>query len=149
MNPPLAPASPEDLEHLRLLAIAHMVGAVILALVSCLPMIHLLIGFGIMVQGEFLIGLFFAAVAGFLIVAGWTLAVCTFISGQRLQQRRSRTFSIVIAALLCTLMPLGTALGIFTLIVLNRRSVIELYAATATPPSAPPSAPPALAEPVA
>jgi hypothetical protein len=44
-------------------------------------------------------------------------------------------FSLVIAGLNCIQIPFGTALGVFTIIVLLRDSVREAYAAGATPPA--------------
>ena len=42
-------------------------------------------------------------------------------------KRRKRMFSYVMAAILCAFMPFGTVLGVFTLIVLGRESVRQLY----------------------
>jgi hypothetical protein len=50
------------------------------------------------------------------------------LSGLFLQQRRHRTFSIVVAALNCLQVPFGTVLGVFTLVVLLRDSVRQRYA---------------------
>jgi hypothetical protein len=44
-----------------------------------------------------------------------------------LWQRRYRMFSMLIAGLNCLQVPLGTVLGVFTLLVLSRESVQELY----------------------
>lgn len=53
--------------------------------------------------------------------------VLNLLSALWLRARKHRTFSIVVAVMNCFYMPLGTALGIFTIIVLVRRSVVELY----------------------
>jgi hypothetical protein len=44
-----------------------------------------------------------------------------------LRKRRHRTLSFVMACLTCINIPLGTALGVFTLVVLSRPSVKALY----------------------
>lgn len=49
-------------------------------------------------------------------------------SGYFIRARKYRTFSIIVAAINCVQMPIGTALGIFTLIVLLNDSVRDLYA---------------------
>lgn len=67
----------------------------------------------------------------FYLIAGvWIVVsgVLTFMSGRCLHRRTHRTFSIVIAGLNCLHFPFGTALGIFTLIVLTKDSVFQLYA---------------------
>jgi uncharacterized membrane protein YfcA len=74
-----------------------------------------------------LFGLFFIVIGGCMVALGWTAAICTFISGRYLAQRRRRMFSLVMAVVMCLMMPFGTILGIFTLIVLSRNSVQRLY----------------------
>lgn len=54
-------------------------------------------------------------------------AVANILSGLYLRQKKNRTFSLVIAGLNCLQMPFGTVLGVFTLIVLMRPSVRQLY----------------------
>jgi hypothetical protein len=48
-------------------------------------------------------------------------------SGVCIRKRRHRTLSLVMACLACLNVPLGTALGVFTLVVLSRPSVKGLY----------------------
>ncbi|HZR18182.1 MAG TPA: hypothetical protein VFE51_12890 [Verrucomicrobiae bacterium] len=60
-----------------------------------------------------------------------TSAILNLVSAFCLRARRARTFSLVIAAINCLHIPLGTVLGVFTLIVLVRDSVRELYEAEA------------------
>lgn len=129
----------QDLEHLRLLSIFHYVVAGLAALFACFPLIHLVIGL-IMVfvpgkmtsHGEPLpafIGWVFIIFASCFILAGLTLALFMAITGRFLSQRRRHLFCTVVAAVECIFMPFGTALGVFTLIVLMRDSVKELFAA--------------------
>lgn len=51
------------------------------------------------------------------------------ITARSLRQRRRHTLCIVMAAVVCLSFPLGTALGIYALIVLLRPSVKSLFAA--------------------
>ena len=127
-----------DEEHLQLLSIFHYVVGGLIALIGCFPMIHLGMGIalvtgnldeGLQDEGPPVawIGWFFIVIALFIIGSAWGMAIATIIAGRKLAARRSRTFCIVIAALLCMFMPFGTALGVFTLIVLMRPSVEELF----------------------
>lgn len=128
----------EDLEHLRLLSIFHYLMAGLIALFSFLPLIHL--GLGVMMatgSGDFgtdappaFIGWLVSCVAGFLIVLGLGSAACFALAGRNLARHRSWTFCMVIAGIACTIMPVGTVLGIFTILVLNRPSVRALFAGT-------------------
>ncbi|MNW11626.1 hypothetical protein D3C71_2091290 [compost metagenome] len=54
--------------------------------------------------------------------------ILTLMAARRLSQRRSLTLCIVVAAVSCMQIPFGTALGVFTLIVLNRPSVKAMFA---------------------
>ena len=49
------------------------------------------------------------------------------VAGRRLAQRRSYMFCMVMAGVACMLTPVGTVLGVFTIIVLNRPSVRRLF----------------------
>ncbi len=64
---------------------------------------------------------------GVIVVAN---GVANLVSGFMIQQRRGRVFSLVVAGVNCLAFPFGTALGVFTFIVLLRDSVEALYAAT-------------------
>lgn len=61
---------------------------------------------------------------GFLLIMA---AVGNLLSGLYLRARKHRTFSIVVAALNCLQIPFGTVLGVFTIVVLVRESVCQLY----------------------
>jgi hypothetical protein len=54
--------------------------------------------------------------------------VVNVLSGLFLLQKRNRLFSIIIGGLNCLQIPFGTALGVFTIIVLSRDSMRQLYA---------------------
>ena len=61
---------------------------------------------------------------GVLLLTGLVLNV---LSGVFLLQKRNRLFSFIIGGLNCLQIPFGTALGVFTILVLSRESVRELY----------------------
>jgi hypothetical protein len=126
----------QDLEHLRLLSIFHYVVGGITALFACIPIIHLVVGASMIAGFKGaeevpvplgLIGVIFVIIAGALILAGWSLAVCQFLTGSRLSNRTNYTFCFVVAGVECILVPFGTALGVFTIIVLSRPTVKELF----------------------
>ncbi len=123
----------QDEEHLRLLSIFHYVAGGITGFFACFPFIHLIIGIA-MLAGAFggdgppaFMGLLFVMMALIFITGGWTLAICMIVSGRRLGQRRSYKFCFVIACISCAFMPFGTVLGVFTIIVLVRPTVKELF----------------------
>jgi hypothetical protein len=74
------------------------------------------------IAGGFIQG--FGIVVGVLMLM-WGLLVV--LSGRWIAQARHRTGSLVIAALCCLSVPFGTALGIYTIIVLSNDEVLEAY----------------------
>jgi hypothetical protein len=68
-----------------------------------------------------------AAIGGFITLLLWAKAGCVTYSGMNLKRRQKRTFSLVMACMCCMNIPLGTALGVFTLVVLSRQSVKAIY----------------------
>lgn len=129
-----------DQEHLGLLAVFHYVVGAFLALISLFPLIHVTVGISMVADGglfsqtqssappEALFGWFFVVIGLMAILFGEVLAACIIISGRLISLRKRRMFSIVIAALVCTSPPFGTVLGVFTILVLSRESVRNLYA---------------------
>jgi len=132
---PTAPAADED--HLRLLSIFHYVLAGFTAFFGSFPCIHLAVGIALLAgafppnaHGEApprFVGLIFVGVGSMLILVFWTFALLIFLGGRNLTRRRRYTFCLVVACIECLMMPLGTVLGAFTIIVLNRPSVKQLF----------------------
>jgi len=54
-------------------------------------------------------------------------SVANLISGVFLKRRKNRLFSMVVAGLNCLQVPFGTVLGVFTILVLVRPSVMQIY----------------------
>ncbi len=128
----------QDEEHLKLLSVFHYIVGGIAGLFACFPIFHLIIGIVILVAGltgasgdervpSLIFGLMFTLIAGFIILCGWTLAICLIISGRNLTHRRRYKFCFVIACISCAFTPFGTVLGVFTIIVLTRPAVKELF----------------------
>lgn len=124
----------QDLEHLKLLAIFHYVAAGMAALLACIPFLHLFMGLAL-ATGFFgetdpearPIGLVIMVVAACIILLGWTFAALVAFAGRSLQTRRRYTFCLVMAGVECLFLPVGTVLGVFTIIVLVRDSVKALF----------------------
>jgi len=127
----------KDEEHLRLLSIFHYIVGGLAGLFALFPVIHLVIGLVFIIAPEVfeskgdappaLVGWLFVIFAGMFIITGWVLAGFIITAGRFLARRRHRLFCLVIAGIECIFMPFGTVLGVFTIIVLMRESVKELF----------------------
>lgn len=62
-----------------------------------------------------------------IIVISLATAVGNFLTARWLSARKNKTFCMVVAGISCIHVPLGTALGVFTFIVLSRPSVARLF----------------------
>jgi hypothetical protein len=136
----------QNAEHLRLLAIFHYVASGLAALFCLLPLFYTTIGAvfifaarqGTPKPGEELppefLGWLFIGLGSFLFLAGLTLAICILIAGRCLSRRRCYTFALVIAGVECLFIPFGTILGVFTIVVLSRLPVKEMFARTQISP---------------
>ena len=144
-SPPPPPLSMEDANHLRLLSIFHYVVGGITALFSLFPLIHVALGIGVITgampmndangnatdDGR-MFGWIFIVIGGVVILCGLALAAFIAYAGRCLAARRRHTLCLVVAALSCMCMPLGTVLGVFTLVVLLRPSVKAAFDAPAS-----------------
>jgi len=121
----------QDEEHLKLLSIFHYVAGGLTGFFSCFPIIHLTIGIAMLagaIEGApRFVGLILMMIALTFIAGGWTLAICMIVSGRRLARRNHYKFCFVIACISCLFMPYGTVLGVFTIIVLVRPTVKEVF----------------------
>jgi hypothetical protein len=65
----------------------------------------------------------------YLFMAAWSLVslIANLASGLCLRYRRHRNFSMIVAGFNCVNFPFGTALGVFTLIVLLRSTMSSIY----------------------
>ncbi len=137
LQDPPTPQQNTDAEHLKLLSIFHYVVAGIAAFFACFPIIHLVLGLFMVIAPErfgpspnsppAFMGWFFVAFGTFFILAGWTFAVFVLITGRFTARRKHYTFCFVVACIECIFLPFGTVLGVFTILVLSRPSVKQLF----------------------
>jgi hypothetical protein len=136
---PVDPLGQQDAEHLRLLSIFHYVVAAFAGLFSLLPLIHLAMGIAIL-RGAFdsghgqppptFFGWMLIGMATVFILLGLSYTVCLVLTGRWLAARTHYAFCFVIGCLSTPLFPFGTAIGVFTIIVLSRESVKRAFPST-------------------
>jgi peptidoglycan biosynthesis protein MviN/MurJ (putative lipid II flippase) len=129
-----------DGNHLDILSIFHFIGAVLALFGILFLLAHYAFMHAMFTNPQFWQGQkqepppeqIFAILKWFYLIFGlWFLAsgVLNLISGFCLRARKCRTVSFIVAGINCVQIPLGTVLGVFTIIVLVRDSVRELYEA--------------------
>jgi hypothetical protein len=133
----------EDLQYLKLLSIFHYVVSGLVALFACIPIVYIAIGIlavyapGTMnSEGDVMPALFgwiFIIIGASLIVFGWAFAVCIICAGRYLARQIHYMFCMVMAAIECIFMPFGTVLGVFTIVMLAKPSVKEMFEQAAVP----------------
>jgi hypothetical protein len=130
-----------DEEQLRLLALGYVVSAVLSALFSLFGLLYL--GMGLLMQTAisampasagahnqpppaaffWIFGIF-----GFLMFAfSVAIAALQFRTAWCLKRRRGKMLCTISAAISCLFIPYGTLLGVFSFIVLGRKSVVALF----------------------
>ena len=67
------------------------------------------------------------------LIGSLLLTVCIVLVGQAIRKRRWRNYCFVVAILLCFSFPVGTALGAYTLILLNKPEIKVMFASLGTP----------------
>jgi hypothetical protein len=127
----------QDQEHLRLLTIFYYAYAAIIALFACFPLIHLAIGIlllthpGVFGEGKnappTFIGYLVTILAAAFILIGWACAGCSFLVARFLGRRKQYLFCQIVSGANCLSVPFGTALGVFTLVVLLRPTVKAMF----------------------
>jgi hypothetical protein len=127
----------EDEQYLKIISIFHYIVGGLAGLFACFPILHFAVGIGMLISSFvqpqegglpfMLMGLFFTFLAGSIMLIGWAFAICIIITGRYIAQRRNHLFCLVVAGVQCMFTPFGTVLGVFTLIILLRPSVKELF----------------------
>lgn len=128
----------QDREHLKILSICYYVFAGLCTFPFLYGFIYMFMGVfvGTLIANDpnakngpppVLFGGLFVAVG--LVISGISLAIAiaAIKSGRNISRLSGRTFAFVFACIICMFVPLGTILGVFTLIVLSRECVKSLF----------------------
>lgn len=129
----------KDEEHLKLLSIFYYIFGALIAISCSVFLIHVWIGLSMVNHpGMFgntpgspppprQIGYLFATMGAIGVLSGWLSGALNIAAGRFLTRRKNATFIMVVAGLNCLAMPLGTILGVFTLVVLSRPTVKAIF----------------------
>lgn len=135
-------------EQLRILSIFHYVVGGLHALFGSIGLFHFFMGLAFMLTPKSSwsgsggpppewFGLLFAILGAGFVIFGWTLGILTALSGRYIAARKHRTFSIVMGAINCAMLPFGTVLGVFDILLLTKEEARKLYGEGASFPPPP------------
>lgn len=125
-------------EHLRLLSIFHYVWGGVTLATSLLALPNIGMGLWALRSPELfesggsdmpaeIYGWMFLGFGLFFLVVGLIYGLVVIWSGRCLAKRKGYWLSFVVACVECLMIPIGTVLGVFTLITLSKATVKELY----------------------
>lgn len=127
-----------DRDRLRALAIFHFIVAGLVLALSLFSLIFVAIGGTVLLDPSSLgttdndppaalAGVIFLVIGLALLLYGFVLAIALILSGRWLRQHQNYWYSFAVACASLLFTPIGTVLGLVTLIVLLQDSVRELY----------------------
>jgi hypothetical protein len=136
----------QDLQQLKLLSIFFYVWGGLACLGAVIGAISCVVAGGAMMSSSDdqsqAAGLFIIGVGVFVLVAGLIYGILAIMAGGKFKKHLGGyAFCLVISIITCiSSFPIGTALGIFAIVVLMRASVKELFKGQALPGTAPAAA---------
>lgn len=135
-----------DRQHLSVLSLLHYVHGGLLLLGSLFPMLFLGIGIFFLVAPPTpgppnsplgqdvsrtfaMVGGMYAAMGGIGVLYCWLLAAASIVAGRWLGRYRKWMACNILGGITCFHIPIGTVLGIFTILVLQRPTVKAMFQA--------------------
>ncbi len=139
--PPTEPVpvhdAPEDEQHLRILSVFFYVLSGLGGLGACVGIFYGVIGVVMTAAPDAIetngsppppaIGWLVTGLGVFVVLMSVGFSLLDFLVGRFLARRTHRTFCLVVAGITCLSIPIGTILGVFTMIVLMRPSVRAMF----------------------
>jgi len=129
----------DDIRYLNLLVIFHIIVGAVAGLFSCLPLINLSMGLSLLsdipktaAQGDLfspfaLFPIMFILLPVGITVIGWMFAIAIALNGYYIKNRKWLTYCLVMGGVETILMPFGTVLGVFTIILLTKPNIKNLF----------------------
>lgn len=132
-----ASATAQDIANLNTIGTLYYVLAAITAVFSLFPIFHVLAGLAlIFVEPKMahpndpnpqMIGWMFLIMGSSFILIGLAFAGLFLTIARRIRARRSHLFCVIGAGISCLMMPFGTALGVFALLLLMKPHINALF----------------------
>lgn len=129
---------PPPRDDLRLLSVFHYVLAGLTCVMALIPLAYVALGVAMAVGAmndarhpgpPVVLGWFFVAFGLLLVILAVADVIGLIVAGRSLARQRRWLFCMIMAGISCAMFPLGTALGVFTIIVLSKPEVKALFSA--------------------
>ncbi len=147
--PPTEPVpghdAPDDEQHLRLLSVFYYVMSGLSGLGACVGMFYGVFGIVMTAAPDAMtssgsppppaIGWLLIGLGVFVVLLSAGFSLVDFLVGRFIARRTHRTYCLVVAGITCLSVPIGTVLGVFTMLVLMRPSVRAMFRAPDEGPS--------------
>lgn len=124
----------EQNNNLDTIAIFHFISGGLKIFASLFVLIYVLMGAGMLVAGGHSGGAEMQITGGVILIFGLfaflmviALGILSILCGKYLRERRNRIFCMVMAGFACMNAPLGTVLGIFTILEIEKPEVKQLF----------------------
>jgi phosphatidylglycerophosphate synthase len=124
-----------DITHLNILSVLHYVGGIYFFLAAFFISRYVMVGVSGFVRSqgtaspsESFTNWGEVIMLSALVIGMMVLGILLLLTGHSLRKHRARIFCLIVAGAECISFPLGTLVGVFTLIKLNKDSAKKLFA---------------------
>ncbi len=126
----------EQRNNLDTIAIFHFISGGLKIFASLFVLIYVVMGAGMIVSGGHSGGAEMQITGGVILIFGLfgfllvvAMGIMSILCGKYLKERRNRIFCMVISGIACMNAPLGTVLGVFTILEIEKPEVKPLFEA--------------------
>jgi hypothetical protein len=122
---------------LEVLSIAYYVVGALSVLIAFTPLLYVIFGAAIYMGGlemdegpeavPEVLGMIFALIGVVLFIVFQAFAIAVLITGRFIQKRTHYLYTFVMGCILCVFAPLGTILGVLTIVFLSKDSIKRDY----------------------
>lgn len=129
----------QDESQLSVLPLFFKIFSVLSGCISSVFIVHIVIGLASLISPKLFessdgqgglpvaVSVLFIVFGAAAVLAGWAFAVILFKTAGWIQRREKHTWVTAVSALCCLQVPIGAALGVFTLVVIMRKQVKALF----------------------
>jgi hypothetical protein len=124
---PSNPAPQPNEDYLKILSICHYILGIVMLCFSSFSLLYIFVGAMMMKQAksdeERMIGIIFIIISACVALVSYTIDILMIAAGYYLSRRKKHKFCLIVSCMELIIVPFGTVLGVFTLIVLLKPEI--------------------------